>query len=340
VGFDAAVKAIIFSWIASLVCFAAQMVAMPAEPTSYDPLEVDESTIESVTFEVKDAARKRTLPIRVYLPKAEKPAPVVLFSHGLGGSCDNNPYLGNHWAGRGYVVVFIQHPGSDEKVWMESPALRRMAAMKQAASFENFLLRAEDVPAVIDQLEKFNLTETHKLKGRMNLEHIGMSGHSFGANTTQCVSGQAFVGARVSFLEPRIDASLMMSPNAPAMGDPSTAFAPIRIPCLLMTGTEDGSPIGNTTPADRLKVFPHLTQAPAWQVVFDGATHMDFGERSLRGQVKSGTRYHRCILALSTAFWDAQLKGDKAAAAWLKGEGAKSVLDSKDVWDMNEKARE
>ena len=333
-------KTILSSWIASLVSCALPLIAKPAEAVSYDPLKVPESAIESITCEVKDAARKRTLPIRVYLPKADKAAPVVLFSHGLGGSCDNNPYLGNHWAGRGYVVVFIQHPGSDEKVWMEAPALRRMAAMKQAASFDNFLLRAEDVPAVIDQLEKYNLTETHKLKGRMDLDHIGMSGHSFGANTTQCVSGQAFAGARVSFLEPRIDASLMMSPNAPAMGDPSEAFAPIRIPCLLMTGTEDGSPIGNTTPADRLKVFPHLTQAPAWQVVFDKATHMDFGERSLRGQVKSGTRYHRCILALSTAFWDTHLKGDKAAAAWLNGEGAKSVLDSKDVWQMNEKASE
>jgi len=338
VGFDDAVKTILHAWVAPLVCCSGWVMAKPSVPSSYDPMKIPDSVIESITLEVKDSVRNRILPLRVYLPKGDKPAPVVLFSHGLGGSCDNNPYLGNHWAARGYVVVFIQHPGSDEKVWMEAAALRRMAAMKQAASFDNFLLRAEDVPAVLDHLAKFNLAEKHELKGRMDLEHIGMSGHSFGANTTQCVSGQAFAGARVSFLEPRIDASLMMSPSAPAIGNPSDAFATIRIPCLLMTGTRDDSPIGNSTPADRLKVFPHLTRAPAWQVVFDGATHMDFGQRSLGGKVKSGTRYHRAILALSTAFWDSKLKGDASAEAWLMGDGAKSVLDSKDVWQMNQKA--
>jgi len=104
-------------------------------------------------------------------------------------------------------------------------------------------------------------------------------------------------------------------------------------------GTEDDSPIGNSTPADRLKVFPYLQQAPAWQVVFDKATHMAFGERELSGKAIKDPRYHRAILALTTAFWDAELKGDAAAKTWLTGEGAKSVLDSADKWEMNAKAR-
>ena len=33
-----------------------------------------------------DAARNRDIPVRIYLPSANTPAPVVLFSHGLGGS--------------------------------------------------------------------------------------------------------------------------------------------------------------------------------------------------------------------------------------------------------------
>lgn len=338
-GLHASMKMLVSMGWFLLACCTGDLMAEPLKTSAYDPLKISAGDIESISMEVKDPERKRSLPIRVYLPKSEKPAPVILFSHGLGGSCDNNPYLGNHWAKRGYVVVFIQHPGSDESVWREAAAIRRMAAMKQAASLDNFLLRADDVPAVLNQLEKFNKDPAHKLKGRMNLDRIGMSGHSFGANTTQCVSGQNFAGKRVSFLEPRIDASLMMSPAPPSMGDAGKAFSSIRIPCLLMTGTRDGSPIGGTTAADRLNVFPHLKEAPAWQVVFDGATHMDFGERSLRGQGISGTRYHRAILALSTAFWDAQLRGDPAATAWLKGDAALSVLDSKDRWEMNEKAR-
>jgi predicted dienelactone hydrolase len=305
------------------------------EPSSYDPLKVPEGEIVSKTFEVKDATRDRTLPIRVYLPESTKPAPVVIFSHGLGGSRDNNPYLGNHWAKRGYAVVFIQHPGSDESVWKDAAPLEKMASMRQAASVDNYLKRTKDVPAVIDALATWNGEKEHALSGRLDLEHLGMSGHSFGAQTTQAMAGQ---GARPRFsaAEPRIDAAVMMSPSPPSVGDPAKAFANVKIPCLLLTGTRDDSPIGNTTPADRLKVFPYLSQGPAWQVVFDGATHMDFGQRG-GGET---TRYHRAILALTTAFWDAELKADPAAKAWLKGEKVRSVLVTADRWEQNAKAKE
>ncbi|MCU0748446.1 MAG: hypothetical protein MUF13_02760 [Akkermansiaceae bacterium] len=305
------------------------------KPISYDPLKVSAVPIVSQTFETTDAKRERTLPLRVYFPESKAAAPVILFSHGLGGSRDNNPYLGNHWAGRGYVVVFVQHPGSDESVWKSKPALQRMTAMKQAASFANVTARGGDISFVIDTLTQWNAQPGHPLHQRLNLEKIGMSGHSFGANTTQSVAGQKFPMVRVNFTEPRISAALMMSPGPPAMGDPAVAFGQIRIPCLLMTGTLDDSPIGKQTPADRLKVFPHLKQAPAWQVVFDGADHMDFGQRNLRGKTIENTRYHRAILALGTAFWDAQLKGKPEALSWLNGAGAKTVLDPKDQWQSN-----
>jgi pimeloyl-ACP methyl ester carboxylesterase len=132
----------------------------------------------------------------------------------------------------------------------------------------------------------------------------------------------------------------MMSPSIPALGDPATAFASIKIPCLLMTGTLDSSPIGNSTAEDRLKVFPNLTHAPAWQIVFDKATHMSFGDRDLLGKSENQNRYHKPILALTTAFWDTELRGYKEAKAWLNGEGAKSALLPEDKWEMNAKAKE
>jgi len=311
-----------------------------AEPAPYDPLKVPDTKIVSQTFEVKDAKRERTLPIRVYLPMEEsKPAPVVIFSHGLGGSRDNNPYLGNHWAKRGYAVVFVQHPGSDESVWKGAPATERMGELRKAASADAYMDRTKDVPAVIDAITAWNGAKDHPLKGRLDLEHLGMSGHSFGAQTTQAMAGQSAARGRLSFGEKRIDAAVMMSPSPPNLGDPAAAFASIKVPCLLMTGTLDDSPIGNTTPEDRLKVFPHLANAPAWQVVFDKANHMAFGERPLRGEGAADARYHRAILALTTAFWDAELKGDTSAKAWLNGAGAKSVLAEADKWEANAKAK-
>ncbi len=310
-----------------------------AEPAAYDPLKVPDTKIESKTFEVKDAKRGRTLPIRVYLPASEKPAPVVIFSHGLGGSRDNNPYLGNHWAKRGYAVVFVQHPGSDESVWKDTPAADRIGELRKAASLDAYMDRTKDIPAVIDALTAWNAEKDHALKGRLDLEHLGMSGHSFGAQTTQAMAGQTAARGRLSFGEKRIDAAVMMSPSPPSMSDPAEAFASIKIPCLLMTGTEDDSPIGNTTPADRLKVFPNIANAPAWEVVFDKGNHMTFGERPLAGEAVGDPRYHKAILALTTAFWDAELKGDSAAKSWLNGAGARSVLKTEDKWEANAKAK-
>ena len=141
----------------------------------YDSLTVDPRfQLESQDLTVHDAARNRDIPVRVYLPANEKPQPVVLFSHGLGGSRAGSKFLGEHWAARGYVAVFVQHQGSDDAVWKEAAPEERMAALREAASLENFLLRVKDVTAVLDQLEAWN--KSGPLAGRMDLKKIGMSG--------------------------------------------------------------------------------------------------------------------------------------------------------------------
>ena len=195
--------------------------------------------------------------------------------------------------------------------------------------------RVKDVPVVIDALERWNKEEDHTLNGRMDLAHIGMSGHSFGAVTTQAMAGQRF--GDKDFSEKRIHAAVMMSPSKPKLGSPENAFGKIKIPCLLMTGTRDNSPIGGGTPEDRLEVFPALKEAPAWQVVFDEATHMDFGDRAKIGIMRKESRYHEAILALTTAFFDAHLKEEKAAMKWLNGEGANRALAVEDVWKTSQK---
>lgn len=90
-----------------------------AKVKAYNPLAIPtgQETVIVIDLDVKDTQRKREIPVRVYLPAVVKGAPVVLFSHGLGGSCKINAFMGNHWVGRGYVAVFMQHPGSDTSVW-------------------------------------------------------------------------------------------------------------------------------------------------------------------------------------------------------------------------------
>ncbi len=302
-------------------CFLAGIQAAHGQ---YDPLDVPAVTaVRIADFTVRDEPRQRDIPLRVYCPAAGDPAPVVLFSHGLGGTREGCPYLGKHWAARGYLAVFLQHPGSDNSVWKDQPLTQRMAAMNQAASGQNFLLRAEDVPAVIQQLETWNQEVGHALHGRLDLQHLGMSGHSFGAITTQAVSGQSFGIAGRRFTDKRIQAAIAFSPSAPQRGDAATAFGSVNIPWLLMTGTQDVSVIGNADVASRLQVYPNLpANIDKYELVLDNAQHSAFTDRGLPGDKQTrNPNHHRVILALSTAFWDTYLRDDDNVRQWLQGAG-------------------
>jgi predicted dienelactone hydrolase len=346
--------------IAILFAVISFALGMTAPSAGYDPMAVSSSfTPKTVDLVVSDAARQRDIPIRIYLPDTlhagRSEAPVVLFSHGLGGSRENGRYLGVHWSARGFVGVFLQHPGSDESVWKEAAAGERYQTLRRAASGQNLRLRTQDVPAVLDQLEKWNKTSGHQLAGRLDLTRVAMSGHSFGAITTQAVSGQTFPGLGAAGLgragrgvagrrglagggafsnEPRIKASVIFSPSSPRVGAPETAFGAVKIPWLLMTGTEDAAPIGDIDVESRLDVFPSLPPGDKFELVLDGATHSAFGDRPLPSD-QEGQRnpnHHRAIMALSTAFLDTYLRNDAAARTWLNGSGPASVLEKADRW--------
>jgi predicted dienelactone hydrolase len=300
----------------------------------YDPLLTTDVKTEQVDLAIKDAKRSREIPIRVYLPAEKKATPVVLFSHGLGGNREGSAFLGKHWAARGYVAVFLQHPGSDDSVWKDLPVAQRMAALKQAAGLKEFLLRVQDVSAVLDQLEDWSKDTAHAFAGRLDLKRIGMSGHSFGAVTTQAVSGQVAPSGK-GFTDSRIKAAVIMSPSGPANGNTKQAFGSVKIPWMLLTGTEDSNPINGADAKTRLVVFPDLSPGSKYQLVLDKAEHSAFGDRSLPGETeRRNPNHHHAILAVTTAFWDAYLRKDKEARQWLGSDAVRSVLEKDDQWQM------
>lgn len=320
------------SSILKLSLFA--FVAWVATASGYDPLKLPAGKLPPpIDLTVHDAARNRDIPVRVFLPVSSAPAPVVLFSHGLGGSREGSPFLGEQWAARGYAVVYLQHAGSDSGVWKDVTPAERMAALRSAASLSNYLLRLKDVPAVLDQLTAWNKETGHALAGRLDLEHVGMSGHSFGALTTQGVSGESLGELGKKFTDPRIRAAVAFSPDVPSKGDPKAAFASVSIPWMLMTGTKDVAFVGKATVESREAVFPALPPGDKYEVVLENAEHSAFSDRPLPGdQQPRNPNHHRVILALTTAFWDAYLKGDAEAKAWLNGEGPRQVMESGDRW--------
>jgi len=294
---------------------------------AYDPLAVPaDSKPTTANANWQDTKRNRGVPVRIYFPEAKGPAPVILFSHGLGGSRENNAFLGERLAQRGYVAVFIQHPGSDESVWRGVPARERMAKMRTAASGQNLRLRVDDVTFVIDQLGT-------KLSGRADTNRIGICGHSFGAVTSQAKTGHRYPVVGLTWTDPRIKAAAMYSPSPSKGTDAKTQFGDVKVPWLLLTGTKDDAEVNNLSAAERLRVFPALPAGDKFECVLAGAEHSAFSERALPGdRMARNPNHHRVMLGLTVAFFDAYVRGMPEAKAWIKGSGPKAVMEPKDTW--------
>lgn len=271
----------------------------------------------------QDARRNRRVPVKIYYPKGDGPFPVIVFSHGLGGTREGYDYVGTYWASHGYVSLHLQHSGSDDAVWRGGGG---MQAMSRAANGKNALDRAGDVSFALDQLEKLNQDANFPLHGKLDLKKIGMAGHSFGANTTLLVSGvkMPVIG---SLGDPRIKCAIAMSAPAPVGKDYDSIYSGIKIPIYHLTGTKDTSPIDRTgtTPEDRQLPYRHSKGADAYLTVFQDGDHMVFSGRRRGAPVASDERNHALIQQSTLAFWDAYLKGDEKAKTWLQSDFAREL---------------
>lgn len=285
-----------------------------------------------------DPVRGRELPLRIRFPAPDTPVPapgraVVLFSHGLGGTRAGGAVWGEAWAAAGFVVVHLQHPGSDLE------GLR--AGLRRAASPQQLLDRLEDVRFVLDEIDR-RRRSGEAAWATTRAGSVGLSGHSFGAHTTLGMAGQAWPGWP-PVDEPRLAAFVTMSPALPRAGDARTAFAAIRRPLLCLTGTRDGDVIGNgSTPERRAAVFDALPPGHKAQLVLQDADHMSFagqpletGARRLKLLRQAPVtrellpRHHALIATLTTDWWRAHLLGDDAARERLAQPAG---LAAGDLW--------
>jgi predicted dienelactone hydrolase len=328
--------ALLFGAIFSPIAFAQH------EQTQSYKKDAGALEVATVSYEWNDAKRNREVPVKIYYPKnGDGKSPVIIFSHGLGGTREGYEYLGRHWASHGYVSVHLQHIGSDDSAWRGQGA-QIMQAMRQAAADpSNAINRPLDVRFAIDQMEKLNKQDDSPFKGRLDLENIGMAGHSFGAYTTLAVAGQTFVlprGGEQQFADPRVKAAIAMSAPVPRNKEQrAKAFSSIKIPCLHMTGTEDTSPINDTTAEERLIPFQHAKLADAYLINFKGGDHMIFSGRGRMRAKPSDARFQELIRQSAIAFWDGYLKGDAKAKAWLAEGGFEKVMGADGTFEKKVK---
>jgi len=263
------------------------------------------------------ARAEAALPIRVTFPKEPGRYPVIIFSHGMLGSRDNYQPLIRHWASHGYVCIQPSHEDSRDRI---DRAQRR--DMRKLMRVWN--RRPLDVSLVIDELASLEQV-VPGLKNRIDPEHIGVGGHSFGAHTTMLVGGatfRLFGGRRSDIADRRPDALLVLSPQGTSRLFDEQSFADIARPALFVTGTNDRSPINGKAADWRLEAWRHSRGEQHWLGFIHDAYH-NFGGISgsrHRGSGPDWPDHVHYVRAISTAFWDAILKNDKAARQFLGGD--------------------
>ena len=268
-----------------------------------------------------DPARSgRVVPYKLYLPAGAGPFPVVIHSHGLGGSRETSTFILEAVAASGIAVVAIQHPGSDTSI-LPKGSLEGVSAADLKMAPGAAANRFADLPFVVRQLDA--MTAEGPLKGRLDMGRLGMSGHSFGALSTLVAVGQSVGGmAPVELREPRIDAAIVYSPNKPRNMEAGPALAGVATPILHFTGTEDSSPVDlEKTPWERTIPFQTITGADQFLVYLTGGDHRVFsGRRLVAGRLKPSDPEHmRLIVDNTVLFWRAYLLDDQAALSALCG---------------------
>jgi predicted dienelactone hydrolase len=317
------------------LAFLALVAAALERAHAYEP-PTPSNQVEVLRLDWHDAARDRDVPAKIYFPKSGAQLPIIIFSHGLGGSREGYEYLGRHWAGCGYVSVHLQHRGSDDGVWKDAGPADRMRGMREAAAnLQNIANRPKDVSFAIDQMLAINTASASPLKGRLDVKHIGIAGHSFGGYTTMAVAGQFFPLA--NFADPRVTCAIQMSAPVARPAQRDAAYLKITMPVFHMTGTRDDSPIGDTKAAERRIPYDKMSAAETCLLILKDGDHMVFSgrERADEAASRQDDAFHRLICAGSTAFWDAWLRGDASAHAWLmdgafaKQLGASGTFETK-----------
>ncbi len=284
----------------------------------------------------RDEARQRDVPVRVYRPqtlaagdeRAQTRCPVVIFSHGLGGSREGYSYFAEHAASHGFIVILPSHAGSDRAALRDRLGGRDRGdggrgGWLHAATHDpdNLGNRPRDISFIIDRLSR-----DESLAAAADVDRIAVAGHSFGAYTATAVAG-ALVDLPDAndtvFHDPRISAAIAMSPQgAGAMGLDEQAWSEMRVPVLFLTGTRDDGQ-GNRPAAWRREAFDRMQGSDAYLAVLEAATHATFSgrlRRNGRGAGFSEARHEQhldIVCALSIAFLDAHLRSDDAARDWL-----------------------
>ncbi len=271
-----------------------------------------------IDFDWTDPARSRAVPARLYWPAvaATTPVPLVVFSHGIGGSRNGYSYLGKNWSAHGVASLHVQHVGSDAALWRGNP-FGVVDRLQTAARESEALARVADVSFALDRLLSREFSDFGMV---VNRRRIVAAGHSYGANTSLLAIGAEVIrdGQALHCLDPRFSAAVVIS-APPFYGEQNLAaiLAKISVPTIHVTSTHDVIRIPGYYSGleDRLAVFDAIAAPRKLLAVFEGGSHSMFTDRRNTGGPTTNARVKAATADLTLAFFDWIFESDGTVLA-------------------------
>lgn len=290
---------------------------------------------------IKDSWRNREIPLKIYYPKEDGVFPLIIFSHGVGGSKNSFSYLSRFWASCGYVCIHPTHLGSDVSVLQK---IGLQALLELTNNPELYSERPHDISFIIDCLEEIE-QQLPQLAGKINRDIIAVSGHSYGAYTTMLLAGSVIemaAGEEESFPDDRIGFFLGISPQGTKrLGLTKNSWHKINAPMMLVSGAKDQGWEGK--PASwRMEAFKYMPPGNKYHLMVEGANHFSFDLQpkiakhiDLKTKQKNvmrekqlfefdqNSRIKIYLKSASIAFWDAYLKQKSSGKEYLMSDTLK-----------------
>ena len=276
-----------------------------------------------------DPARGRPIPTRIHMPAEPGPWPVVIFSHGFGGSLAAFGNAGRAWASKGIVVL---HPTHTDSVQVPDPTLPAEDARAVRAALAAAMGQGSSGVSLTEVMERpvflrSRLADIGFLQGlvksrdarlpaavreRIEPSRIGMAGHSFGAYLTLVACG-ARLSPEPQILPSGFRSGLVISGQGTGrLGLKPGAFDRMSTSLFSITGSRDFGAAGET-PDWRLEAFRTARPGRQYAAILDGFRHGDFDAPDSDPALgKAAGR----LRGLQSAFWRATLSGD--ASGWAE----------------------